>query len=67
MRDQLLVDDDMLVRSINLRIDCLVSVPVIPTSLQHDGVSSVHVNSGHGNWQMMYDLLSSKCYFPCMS
>ncbi|XP_065195653.1 uncharacterized protein LOC135827058 [Sycon ciliatum] len=67
VRDQLLVDDGMLVRSIKLPIDGLVSVPVIPTSLQHAVVSSVHVNSGHGNWRMMYDLLRSKCYFPCMS
>ena len=79
VRDQLLVDDGMLVRSIKLPIDGLVSVPVIPTSLQHAVVSSVHtslqhavvssvhVNSGHGNWQMMYDLLRSKCYFPCVS
>ena len=67
VRDQLLVDDCMLVCSIKLPIDGLVSVPVIPTSLQHAVVSSVHVNSGHGNWRMMYDLLDSKCYFPSMS
>ena len=67
MRDQLLVEDGVLKRSTKLPVEGLVSVPVIPSTLQSSVIKTAHVNSGHANWETMYTMLRSRCWFPGMA
>ena len=66
-QSQLLVDDGLLCRSVKLPLEGSVVVPVIPASLQHDVVSSAHINCAHGGWETMYHMLRSRCFFPNMA
>ena len=61
---QLVMIDGMLYRSVKLPVHGVVTVPVIPVSLQADVLRAAHVNAGHGSWDSMYEMIRSRCYFP---
>ena len=67
VRDQLILQNDVLMRSVKLRLDGTVVVPVVPDTLRGDVLQSAHVNSGHGSWETMYNILRRRCYFPGMA
>ena len=54
-------------RSVKLPLDGTVVVPVVPDTLRGDVLQLAHVNSGHGNWETMYNILRRSCYFPGMA
>ena len=67
VRDQLILQNDVLMRSVKLPLDGTVVTPVVPDTLRSDVLQSAHVNSGHGNWETMYNILRRRCYFPGMA
>ena len=64
VRTQLMMVDGMLYRSVKLPVHGVVTVPVIPVSLQADVLRAAHVNAGHSSWDSMYEMIRSRCYFP---
>ena len=57
VHEQLYAEDGVLMRSVKLPIGGLVTVPVIPDGLQEKVVHTAHINSGHGSWQTVYEIL----------
>ena len=53
VRDQLILQNDVLIRSVKLPLDGTVVVPVVPDTLRGDVLQSAHVNSGRGSWETM--------------
>ena len=64
VRSQLAIEDGVLLRSVKLPVDGVVSVPVIPDVLIPDVLKAAHCNSGHAAWDTMYEMIRSCCYFP---
>ena len=64
VRDQLVMEGDLLCRNVKLPLEGTVFVPVIPETLTEDVLLAAHVNSGHASWETMYRMLRCRCYFP---
>ena len=67
VRDQLIVEDGVLYRSVKLPVEGLVVVPVVPETLEPVLLGVVHDVSGHGSSTVMHDMLRSRCFFSSMS
>eukprot|EP00117_Sycon_ciliatum_P044643 scpid61666/ scgid32174/ len=64
VRSQLVVSDGVLCRSLNLPLEGVFQVPIVPEPLVADVVRCAHEVSGHRGWEARYRLLCSRCYFP---
>ena len=67
MSSQLVIEDGVLLRSIKPPIEGMVRVPVVPEFIVADVVRSTHLVSGHGNWETMYRMIRSRCFFPAIA
>ena len=61
------IEDGVLLRSIKLPIKGIVRVSVVPEFIVADVVRSTHLVSGHGNWETMYRMIRSRCFFPAIT
>ena len=67
MSSQLVIEDGGLLRSVRLPIEGIVRVPVVPELIVADVVRSTHLVSGDDNWETMYRMIRSRCFFPAMA
>ena len=61
------VDDGLLYRQYQDPVDGAIVVPVISASLHERVFLSAHVNTGHGNWEVIWDSIRKRGYFPKMA
>ena len=66
MKNQLSVVDDIVCRSLKL-VSSDVQVPVLPSSLQSQGVAAIHRRTGHTGRDTMWQALREECFFPGMA
>ena len=64
VRDQLVMEGDLLCRNVKLPLEGTVFVPVIPKTLREDVLLAANVNSRHAPWETMCRMLRCRCYFP---
>ena len=67
VRNQLVVSDGMLMRSVRLPTMEIKVVPAIPASLTEQLVEKAHSQSGHSSWQTTWKMLRESCYWPYMA
>ncbi|XP_065196502.1 uncharacterized protein LOC135827994 [Sycon ciliatum] len=67
IREQLVIKDGQLSRTLKLPALGVVTVPIVPECLEHSVLESAHVMSGHASWSVMYDMLRARCFFPSMA
>ena len=61
------MEDGLLYRQYQDPVDGAIVVPVIPVSLHERVFLLAHVNTGHGNWEVTWDSIRKRSYFPKMS
>ena len=67
IRSQLVVNDNVLMRSVKLPPNEVVTVPVIPCCLEEKLMRRAHSVCGHGSWEATWRLLGAECFFPDMA
>ena len=61
VRTQLVIEDDVLFRSVKSPLNDVELVPALPQSLTADALAVAHTVSGHAGWESMWRLLRSQC------
>ena len=61
------VEDGLLYRQHQDPVDRAIVVPVISAGLHDRVFLSAHVNTGHGNWEVIWDSIRKRGYFPKMA
>ena len=67
VKTQLVIVDNVLMRSTKSPLDGMQSVPVIPSSLIEKVLQSGHIQTGHAGWGATVEYLRRRCFFPGMS
>ena len=67
VKDQLLVDDGLLLRSVKLPPNRVRRVPVLPLSMTNMVIQRAHQLTAHGGWEATWKFLREECFFPNMA
>lgn len=67
VKTQLVVVDNILMRSIKLPLGDIRQVPVIPAAMVARVLRSAHLQTGHAGWERTWRYLQQQCYFAGMA
>ena len=67
VQQQLTVVDGVLMRSVKLPPNEVMSVPVVPNDIEEFVLRGAHQQTGHASWEVMWRFLRGVSYFPNMA